>query len=241
MSPVTAVSLTNVWGCDLETKLSPSMAAKLANAFIPATITGGTAQPISFFLRYLSLGPQQIHFDLDPAEVEGILATGQSVFAVQHCRESPKEGPPGWETSAERGSTDGAWAGKNAVTAGLVAGMGISVGLDLEDVAQSCWGAQTVAHCTEWCRQVALVGFEPFVYDGFCSGLTPEQIYELPTVRRYAADYGPRTLPTRGFCLKQHSQTTIAGFSVDPQYAFADLLGGCMVAMGPGPVVASPA
>ena len=111
--------------------------------------------------------------------------------------------------------------------------------LDLEDVAQSTWGAPTMEHATEWCRQVAIGGFVPCVYVGFACGLSAEQLYEIPTCRRYWSDFGPRAVATRGFAMKQHQQTIIAGIQVDPDFAFEDQLGGTLVGMAPGLITAA--
>jgi hypothetical protein len=223
------------WGCDLNTKLNGPMAARLAAAHVPASLDPATP-PIGFVARYVSLGQQQ-QGDLSIPETEAILASGLALFAVQHCRSS--QGGAGWETSGARGASDGHWAALNAAGAGLITGIGITVVLDLEDVAQSTWGAPTMEHATEWCRQVAIGGFVPCVYVGFACGLSAEQLYEIPTCRRYWSDFGPRAVATRGFAMKQHQQTIIAGIQVDPDFAFEDQLGGTLVGMAPGLITAA--
>ena len=224
MTPTT-LELRDMWGVDLDTPLTAVSAERLAKASIPS------GSQVRFVARYVSLGPP-VHGDLTLAETEAILASGLALFAVQHCRASQGQG---WETSAARGASDGHWAAQNAAGAGLVTGMGIAVALDLEDVAQSTWGQPTIDHCTEWCRQVALGGFEAVCYVGFCSGLTQDQLYNLPTVRRYWSDYGSRSVSTRGFCLEQHAQTMIAGLNVDTDYASPDNEGDCLIAMATAP------
>jgi hypothetical protein len=221
----TTLELRDMWGVDLDTPLTAVSAERLAKASIPS---GGQ---VRFVARYVSLGPP-VHGDLTLAETEAVLASGLALFAVQHCRASQGQG---WETSGARGASDGHWAAQNAAGAGLPTGMGIAVALDLEDVAQTTWGQPTIDHCTEWCRQVALGGFEPVVYVGFCAGLTALQLYEIPTVRRYWADAGPRTVSTRGFCCKQHPTTTVAGLNVDPDYASSDNEGDRLLALAAGP------
>jgi hypothetical protein len=219
---VTTRELRDCWGVDLSAKLVDYR--RLAAATIPG---GG---PIAFVARYVSLGPQGAG-DLSQSETDAILAAGLALIGVQHCRASQGQG---WDAGGARGRADGHWAAVNAAGAGLVAGIGIALALDLEDVSQSTWGQPTIDHATEWCREVAAGGFEPVCYVGFNCGLTPQQLYDLPTVRRYWSDYGPRVVTTRGFCLKQHAQTTVAGVAVDPDYASADQLGDCLLGMAQG-------
>lgn len=225
---MTAVTreLRGVWGIDTSWKLSPANISALCQARIPASVAP-SSPPIDFFVRYLSLGPQS-PADLSVTETSAILAMGRALFAAQHVRASHGQG---WDASGALGASDGQWAARNAVTAGLVDGLGICVALDLEDVSQATWGQPTIDHATEWCRQVVVAGFEPVVYVGFNCGLSPAQLYGLPTVRRYWSDYGPRSVIERGFACTQHAQTSIAGVAVDPDYAGPDNMGDCLVGM----------
>ena len=195
----------------------------LASAKIPASLDPGTP-PIVFVCGYLGLGPNGPN-DLNPTRVHNLCSRHFAVIAVQHCREGA------WDASAGRGRADGAWAARNALSAGLVPGLGVCVGLDLEDVSQETWGQQTLDHVTEWCQEVILSGFEPWIYHGFRCGLSSAQLYSVENVKRYGAAPGQAHVATRGDCFQQHGTIALAGIKVDPDYCSPDALGGTLVGM----------
>lgn len=217
------MALRNVWGVDTDWPMTDATIAALSHAEIPANLDPATP-PLVFVCGYLGLGPNGPN-DLTPARVAALTARHFAVFAVQHCRSGA------WDASAGRGRADGAWAGKNALAAGLVPGLGVSVGLDLEDVSQATWGTPTLDHVTEWAAAVSAAGFAPWVYHGFSCGLTPAQLYSVPNVRRYGAAPGQAPVATRGDCFRQHGTMTLNGVLVDPDYCSPDALGGTLVGM----------
>ena len=217
------MALRNVWGVDTAWPMTDATIDALASAKIPASLDPGTP-PIVFVCGYLGLGPNGPD-DLTPVRVHALTARHFAVLAVQHCRAGA------WDASGSRGRADGAWAGRNALAAGLLPGMGISVGLDLEDVSQATWGHPTLDHVAEWCAQVSDVGFEPWVYHGFNCGLNPGQLYSVRNVRRYGSAPGQPEVATRGDCFRQHGTIKLSGIEVDPDYCSPDALGGTLVGM----------
>ena len=217
------MALRNVWGVDTDWPMTDATIAALASATIPPT-PDPSGPPLVFVCGYLGLGPNGAN-DLNPTRVKHLTAAHFAVIAVQHCRAGV------WDASASRGRADGAWAGKNAIAAGLAPGMGISVGLDLEDVSQATWGQPTLDHVYAWCAEVSAAGFEPWVYHGFNCGLTPAKLYSVANVRRYGAAPGQPAVGTRGDCFRQHGTIRLAGVEVDPDYCSQDLLGGTLVGM----------
>jgi hypothetical protein len=217
------MALRNVWGVDTDWPMTDATISALASARIPANLD--PAEPsIVFVLGYVGLGPNGPN-DLTAARVAALTARHFAVLAVQHCREGA------WDASGARGAVDGQWAAKNALAAGLVPGLGIGVGLDLEDVSQATWGQPTLDHVFEWAAPVFAAGFEPWVYHGFNCGLTPAQLYSVRNVRRYGAAPGQPPVATRGDCFRQHGTIRIGGVEVDPDYCSPDALGGCLVGM----------
>jgi hypothetical protein len=200
------------WGADTSWKLSPDQAERLARSPLP------NGQAIRFLWRYVGLGPNG-RGDIDRPELEGILAARLILLLVQHCRAGS------WLASGSQGATDGEWAARNAGAVGYPKTGCLA--LDLESVANP--GAAVQAHALQWCAQVAAAGFEPVIYVGFDCGLSAEDLYNLPNVRRYWSDAGPRQVTKRGFCCHQFPETTVAGMRVDPDHAFPDLLGGTLV------------
>ena len=223
LSRFAPLALSNVWGFDIDTPITDAMIAAIAVAKLPASLDPSEPVPV-FALRYLGLGPND-HGDLSPAEVHRLTARHFAVIAVQHCRDGA------WDASDVRGRADGEWAGKNALAAGLVPGLGISVGLDLEDVSRATWGRPTIDHVFEWCAQVALAGFDPWVYHGFACGLVPAQLYSVANVRRYGRAPGQPAVAVRGDCFRQYPTIKLAGYEVDPDRCSPDAFGGTLVGM----------
>ena len=202
-------------GGDTNAKVTTAMARALAGA-------SWNGRPFSFLLRYVGLhGPTP--GDIDAAELDGILSAGLLLGLVQHVR------LPGWPASAAAGQATGHAAVTCARAAGYVEGAHLA--FDLEGCASV--GQAVIDHVEAWCDVVSGEGYAPLLYVGYAAGLTPTQLYEsLPGVHAYWSDYGPRAVDRRGFCLRQHAQTTIAGVQVDPDEAFADSLGGRLLLMG---------
>lgn len=208
------VELPHSWGCDTSTKLTVASAQRLSAAQFHG-------QEIRFVFRYVPLPGNNPEGDIDAAELEAIQDAGLVLLLVQHCRAGS------WAASGAQGALDGAQAGRSAAAAGYATGA--MVALDLESLATV--GQPVIDHCEAWSSALADAGFRPLLYVGFDCGLTPQQLYDLHGFDRYWSDAGLRNVAKRQFCCKQYAQTVIAGISVDPDHAFPDLLGGCLVGM----------
>jgi hypothetical protein len=208
------------WGWDCSSPLTRTQATAVAES-------GYKGHPLTFVWRYVHFAPPPTH-DLTRLETAAILDAGLTLLVVQHCRN------PGWTASEHLGDSDGAWAVRNAVAAGYPPGMGLCVAMDLEGLANS--GEPVIAHCEAWATRVRVDGYRPVLYVGYDCGLTPVQLYELPSFDRYWSDLADRHVPTRGTCCLQHAQTAIAKVQVDPDSAHPDLLGGTLTGLTRAPV-----
>ena len=222
-----ACELPDCWGVDCSQKLTANelFAFKLQSAIC-----------VRFVVRYVFFGPPRPG-DLDLSETQTVLDAGLTLLVVQHVRDHD------WSPSKQLGDSDGGWAAKNAEAAGYPPGLGLHIALDLEGVAAASWGAPTIEHAETWCSAVLAGGYRPVIYVGYKCGLTPQQLYDLPNVDRYWSDAGPRSVVTRGFCMKQHAEITMAGIFVDPDHHSPDALNGvltglCAPAAVPGLAVA---
>ena len=208
-------TLGDEWGFDCSMPLTGALARSVKAA-------GHEGKPFTFCWRYVFFGPA-VHGDLTELETSAILESGLTLMVVQHVRN------PGWTASPQLGDSDGAWAVKNAIAAGYTPGEGLALALDLEGVAN--FGAPVSGHVERWAGRVRSGGFEPVLYVGFQCGLTADELYALPDVRRYWSDAGPRKVSERAFCCKQGVETVVVGVRVDLDHAFPDALGGTLVGM----------
>lgn len=211
MSPVSFPSGLLV---DASTKLTVSSASALA-----ASVWMG--QRVRGVFRYVGLHQPVPGYDIDPQERDAILGAGLLLGLVQHCRN------PGWTASGPLGQLDGTAAAHCAMIAGYEPGAHLA--LDLEGLANV--GQPVIDHCEAWAGAVLHAGWTPLLYVGYACGLTPDQLWGLPSFHLYWSDFGQRYVTNRGFALKQSPQVTIAGVPVDPNVASVDALGGVLQLM----------
>jgi len=182
--------------------------------------------PIEFVVRYLSIGTEGGE-DITVAELNDILDAQLALLLVQHVRE------PNWVPSAERGTSDGTNAAKNAEAVGYAKGCHIIV--DLEGVMPGTTAGTVIEYINTWASAIVAAGYLAMVYVGYNTMLTPEQLYEaLPDVHAYWSDFGARQVAVRGFCMKQLTNTTMlpgVPFPIDPDEIMADNEGGLPVWM----------
>lgn len=200
-------------GFDVNRPLNPTEAKAFADA------------EYAFAVRYLGrlvLGPH----DLSAAELELLLAAGLSVMAVQHV-----ESETNWVPTDAKGDGYGNAAAEAAKAIGLAPG--VTVWLDLEGVAVGTDPEQILRYCNRWFDQVAGAGFQPGLYVGWHSGLTPDQ---LRTRLKFTLYWGAYNLNADeypsvcGIAMKQHVAKPVdipAGVqaSIDTDTIIGDALG----------------
>jgi hypothetical protein len=195
-------------GFDSDTALGPDTAAALYD-------TG-----FRFAIRYLSRSFGQNLGDLATDEAQSILAAGLGLMVVQHC---PR---PGWAPSAALGAQYGTAAAGNGGVIGLPAGM--SLWLDLEEVASYATATDTIGYVNAWAKQVRTAGYEPGLYVGASQPLSSDELYWRLTVRQYwrSASTVP-DISYRGYCMAQAlAPSPVAGVSIDRDVIMADAFGG---------------
>jgi len=197
---------------DTSAKISPAMAKLLASSALP--LPGESVpRPVRGIGRYVGLHAPEPG-DIDELELTGIIDAGLGLWLVQHCLS------PGWTATADLGDMLGRGAVECAKRAGYMPESALA--FDLEGVANI--SAPVIACCEAWAAQVSPY-YQPLLYVGFQCGLSPDQLYSLPSFARYWSDAGPRVVSKRGFCAKQHVQTAIHGVPVDPDWLSADQFG----------------
>lgn len=169
-----------------------------------------------FCIRYLPRTPALVKGNLSLGEIEIILDAGLALMAVQHCPE------PGWSPTAGLGTQYGQYAGQYAAEIGLPAGM--NIWLDLEGVANESLPQDVIEYCQLWFEGLEGHGYVPGIYCGYGTGLSPEQLYDLPFKHYWKAYNGP-LLPNRGYQIVQGTVQWLNGVSFDPNQLRADSKG----------------
>lgn len=195
-------------GADINSVLSADQCAALKEA------------GLSFVMRYAPRKLDNFLYNLTNAEQGRILAARLGLAVVQHVS------PDNWTPTADLGKQYGEYMANYCLkTIQLVKGVG--AWLDLEMVKPGTPIADTIGYATEWWSAVNAAGYNPGLYCGYQPGLSSDELYRnLPFQfywRSYNYDDG---VTTRGYCLVQHPQQTIAGLQVDPDTVQADNLGG---------------
>jgi len=153
--------------------------------------------------------------DIDEGELQLLTAAGLCVYLIQHVRN------PSWHASEQSGTADAQAAISNAIRAGYDLPHGsdappLALVLDMEGLGNPGPGA--FAHASAWCEAVVLAGYQPAVYVGYDSGLSSPALDSLPGLPVFWVDFGDphqRPTPKRGYALRQHAQSTLAGIGVD--------------------------
>jgi hypothetical protein len=198
----------NMQGADIDSVLSLAKATELK------------ANGIDFVLRY---APRQLDtylYNLTNPEMLRILQAGIALMVVQHVAND------GWEPTEELGASYGKYMA-DFCTKTIQLPKGVNVWLDLEMVKIGTPIADTISYATAWWDAVNAAGYVPGLYVGYQPGLTAEELYKNLPFRSYWRSYNyDDGVSTRGFCMIQHPEKTIAGLQIDPDTIQADQLGG---------------
>lgn len=208
---------------DAQTCLAFDTAAKLTLA--QAQLMSHSC--FSCAIRYVSLTDPKPG-DIDPVELQNLLAAGLAVMLVQHVRF------PNWAPGGGIGKLDGQRAAANAAAAGYE--KAAHLWCDLEGVKAGASSHAVIDHVNAWCEEVRAGGYKPGLYVGYAAGINAADLYSKLTVDRYWSDAGPREIATRGFCVKQLSPSTTLreiNLTVDVNVIDVDALGGRPVWMQP--------
>jgi Rv2525c-like, glycoside hydrolase-like domain len=189
-----------------------------------------------FAIRYLSRTVPQNRGDLGSAEAETVLGAGLALMAVQHCSRA------GWAPTTVLGGSYGHAAVLNATAIGFP--IGVSLWLDLEEVATYATAANTIGYVNAWAGEVSDAGFVPGLYVGANQPLTGDELYWRLKVSRYwrSASKVP-DIAYRGYCMAQAlmpspvSDGADGTLSIDRDVIMADAFGGVPIWLAPIPVL----
>ena len=195
-------------GADIDSVLSLAQATALKEA------------GIDFILRYAPRQLDNYLYNATNPEMLRILQAEIAFGIVQHVS------PDGWQPTAELGKSYGEYCAQYCLkTVQLPKGVG--VWLDLEMVKLGTPIADVISYATEWWNAVNAAGYVPGLYVGYQPILNAQELYSNLPFKAYWKAYNyDDGVATRGFCMVQHPQQTIAGMQVDPDTVEADNFGG---------------
>lgn len=203
-----------------------------------ATIDADSAQRLfrhgyRFAVRYVRRGSAAPN-DISAAEIATLHSAGLAVMPVQHVTPRP------WVPTQQLGLTYGYAAVDGARGAGIPPG--VTLWLDLEDVAAGSSAEDTIAFCNAWYDQARAAGYEPGVYVGWNPGLGPSDLYRRLKFTHYWAAFNlnrDQYPAIRGAQMQQAEPTPAdipAGglrFPIDTNLVTGDALGGVPTAYAP--------
>jgi hypothetical protein len=177
-----------------------------------------------FAIRYIPRTAALATGNLTAVEVQAILSENLALSAVQHCA------MPGWSPTAEMGMEYGLFAAQYAKSIGLpfdltVGAPKMTIWLDLEG-STTATPEDIIDYCHQWFGQVGSYGYEAGLYCGYGTGLTDQQLYDLPFARYWRAYNSDQSIPTRGYCMEQQTQKSLNGIAFDPDIIKLDAKGG---------------
>jgi hypothetical protein len=189
--------------------------------------------------RYVPLPGNAVGWDITEGELADLVGAGHTVLLVQHPRR-PEENA----LNAVTGLADAQHSVAYALSIGCDPrapqpdGKPPRIVLDMEGVLPA---SNSFAHAEAWVTYVLSQGFAAVVYIGYLSRLTNSNCDALAAlgIVDFWCDAGPyseRPAPARGYALKQHVQSTLAGIGVDR----SDVLVDCVLYGFARPVSAVP-
>lgn len=177
----------------------------------------------TFVVRYVGRRMQG-HNDITENEMTVLTSAGLGVMLVQHVE------LPGWNPQRALGVEYGANAAQFADDARYP--KGATLWCDLESVNENASASAVIEFCNAWYAEVAARGYEPGLYVGYGSGLTPTQLYSKLKFKRYWSAYNLNSdqFPAvRGVQMKQlpypGPHNVPVGFEYDVDVIHADAMG----------------
>lgn len=172
-----------------------------------------------FAIRYVRRVPRHT-YDISVKEIAAIAGAGLALGIVQHVA------PENWAPFGALGRAYGATAAIECQAVGLP--QGINVWCDLEGVKPGVLSENVIDFLNQWWDQVAAAGYLPGLYVGWRPGITAQQLYSNTKFQYFWAAYnlnGDQYPATRGVCMQQGVEQTLAGIKFDPDTVMADRLG----------------
>lgn len=191
---------------DTNTKLTAYRIEQLRRA------AGAFNLTIFGFIRYVSLGEPDLAHDISPDEAE--LIVGGNEFALGLVQHAFAEG---WMAMSHIGES----CGKNAAAHASLVGYPQESHLFADQEGCGSVGAPVSQYCESWAKNWA----SPGLYIGYQPGLTPDELWELPSFHIYWGAAGEWTVSECGVAMRQHVQENFGGTFIDRNTPKADALG----------------
>jgi hypothetical protein len=204
-----------LWGFDVDSALNAEQCVTLKESY-------------DFCLRYFPRTPEANvgASNLTQAEGEIILNAGLSLMCVQHVSND------NWSPTSDLGAQYGAY-GARYLQEVVGAPPGFCAFLDLEMVNPSSSSEDIIGYCKAWFSAISGAGYVASLYVGYQSGLTPQQLYDLPFLHYWSAYNNDTQVPNRGFQMLQKTQKAVAGLEIDPNLTQADYMGDGVIFLSP--------
>jgi hypothetical protein len=168
-------------------------------------------------IRYFPLNSSNVPGCLTALELQVLLTAGLAVAAVQHV-----DSPP-WYPTAALGTSHGQYMAAYGKAIGYPTGSPMYC--DIESVATGTAAKDVIDYFTNWASEVTAAGYVAGLYVGWEPGMSPQQIYDLPTKSYWRAYNYDDGVPVRGFQIVQHTEKTLGGVTFDPNTVQVDELG----------------
>jgi hypothetical protein len=170
-----------------------------------------------FCIRYIPRTAALVKGNLTSEEIADILGSGLALATVQHVS------PDNWMPNAELGKSYGEYAAEYAEQIGYP--KGATIFLDLEMVSPSATVQDIEDYCHLWFGHVGSCGYVPGLYVGWQTGLSSQQLYDLPYKNYWKGYNADIPVAVRGYQLLQAPQKSLNGIIFDPNEVQKDELG----------------
>lgn len=200
-------------GFDVDQQLFPNEAADFKNS------------GYNYCIRYVPRTPALVKGNLTAVEMGVILEAGLGLAVVQHVPED------NWSPNGALGETYGSYAAQYATGIGYP--KGAMIFLDLEMVSPNAAVQDIEDYCHLWFGHVGSYGYVAGLYVGWQTGLSPQQLHNLPFSHYWKGYNADIPIPTRGYQIIQHTQKTLNGVTFDPNTIQADELGDLPIFLSP--------
>jgi hypothetical protein len=185
----------------------------------PPLLNGLSGLGYEGIIRYVPLPGVDPRNDIDPEELERILAHPKGFFScfVQHPRYD------GWKPREHSPELDARCAVRFARAAGYPSGVHGFV--DAEGMNADTTWQEAHSYNSRWAHIMVEEGFRAGLYDGYSQPETPDELYLIHDVSSYWSDLANRKVAVRGTAIVQRTQFELLGAPFDPDLVGPDLLG----------------
>lgn len=184
----------------------------------PAVLDALSVHGYQGIIRYVPLPGVDASLDIDPVELQMILAHPARLWScwVQHPRYA------GWRPRDCLPEADAYCAAKAAHAAGYA--NGVTGYVDLEGMAADTSVDEAFEFAMKWLGVIVSEGFTPGAYWGFDQPIPPDK-RGLVGAKTHWSDAGNRQVVGRGCAMTQGQQFSLMGIPFDPDEIKPDAMG----------------